>query len=46
VSPETWAALSSHLDRARLIEFCMLAGHYDMLAATIATLQVPLDFPD
>jgi AhpD family alkylhydroperoxidase len=46
VSPETWAALSSHLDRPRLIEFCMLAGHYDMLAATIATLQVPLDFPD
>jgi AhpD family alkylhydroperoxidase len=46
VSPETWAALSSHLDRATLIEFCMLAGHYDMLAATIATLQVPLDFPD
>jgi AhpD family alkylhydroperoxidase len=46
VSPETWAALSSHLDRPLLIEFCMLAGHYDMLAATIATLQVPLDFPD
>lgn len=46
LSPETWAALSSHLDRPRLIEFCMLAGHYDMLAATIATLQVPLDFPD
>jgi AhpD family alkylhydroperoxidase len=46
VSPETWAALSNHLDRPRLIEFCMLAGHYDMLAATIATLQVPLDFPD
>ena len=46
VSPETWAALSSHLDRPRLIEFCMLAGHYDMLAATIATLRIPLDFSD
>jgi alkylhydroperoxidase family enzyme len=46
MSPETWAALSSHLTRAQLIEFCTLAGQYDALAATITTLQVPLDFPD
>ena len=46
VSSETWTALAVHLDRPRLIEFCLLAGHYDMLAATIATLRVPLDFPD
>jgi AhpD family alkylhydroperoxidase len=46
VSEETWAALSKHLDRKQLIEFCMLAGQYDTLAATIATLRVPLDFPD
>jgi alkylhydroperoxidase family enzyme len=46
VSPETWAALSSHLDRKQLIEFCLLAAQYDGLAATIATLKVPLDFPD
>jgi AhpD family alkylhydroperoxidase len=46
ISEETWAALSSHLDRKQLIEFCMLAGQYDTLAATIATLRVPLDFPD
>ena len=46
VSPETWATLSSHLSKAQLIEFCTLAGQYDATAATIATLQVPLDYPD
>jgi AhpD family alkylhydroperoxidase len=46
MSPETWAALSSHLDRRQLIEFCMLAAQYDGLAATMATLRIPLDFPD
>lgn len=46
MSPETWAALSSHYSRKQIIEFCMLASQYDGLAATIATLQVPLDFPD
>jgi alkylhydroperoxidase family enzyme len=46
MSQETWAALSSHYDRKRIIEFCMLASNYDGLAATIATLKIPLDFPD
>lgn len=46
MSDETWAALSSHLNRPKLVEFCLLAGQYDMLAATIATLRIPLDFPD
>jgi alkylhydroperoxidase family enzyme len=46
VSPETWAMLSTHLNRAQLIEFCTLAGQYDATAATIATLQIPLDYPD
>jgi alkylhydroperoxidase family enzyme len=46
VSPETWAALASHLSKAQLIEFCMLAAQYDGLAAIITTLQVPLDFAD
>lgn len=46
MSQETWAALSSHYDRRRIIEFCMLASNYDGLAATIATLKIPLDFPD
>ncbi|BBY17930.1 carboxymuconolactone decarboxylase family protein [Mycolicibacterium litorale] len=46
VSPQTWAVLSRHLTKPQLIEFCLLAAHYDGLAATISTLQVPLDFPD
>ncbi len=46
VSAETWVTLASHLTRAQLIEFCMLAAQYDGLAATITTLNVPLDFPD
>lgn len=46
MSPETWAALSGHLTRAQLIEFCTLAGQYDGLAATMATLRIPLDYPD
>ena len=46
VSSETWATLASHLNKAQLIEFCLLAAQYDGLAATITTLKVPLDFPD
>jgi alkylhydroperoxidase family enzyme len=46
MSSETWAAMSSHYSRKQIIEFCMLASNYDGLAATIATLRVPLDFPD
>lgn len=46
MSPETWAALSGIYTRAQLIEFCTLAGQYDALAATMATLKIPLDFPD
>jgi alkylhydroperoxidase family enzyme len=46
MSPETWGALSGVLTRPQLIEFCTLAGQYDALAATMATLRIPLDFPD
>lgn len=46
VSEETWTALSHHLDRKQLIEFCMLAGQYDTLAATMTTLRIPTDFPE
>jgi AhpD family alkylhydroperoxidase len=46
MSPETWGALAAHLDRKQLIEFCMLASQYDGLAATMATLKIPLDFSD
>lgn len=46
VSPETWQMLAGHYTTPQLIEFCLLTAQYDGLAATIATLQVPLDFPD
>jgi AhpD family alkylhydroperoxidase len=45
ISNETWAALSGHLNRRQLIEFCMLAAQYDSLATVISVLEVPLDFP-
>jgi alkylhydroperoxidase family enzyme len=45
ISPEVWQRLSSHLDRRQLIEFCMLAGQYDGLAATMSALEIPLDNP-
>ncbi|MDZ4354046.1 MAG: carboxymuconolactone decarboxylase family protein [Arthrobacter sp.] len=46
VSPQTWQALAEHHTKPQLIEFCFLTAQYDGLAATIATLGVPLDFPD
>ena len=46
VTPETWASLAGYLNTKQLIEFCLLAGQYDTLAATMNTLQLPLDFPD
>jgi alkylhydroperoxidase family enzyme len=45
ISDEVWQQLSSHLDRRQLIEFCMLAGQYDGLAATMSALHIPLDNP-
>lgn len=46
LSDETFAALSAHLSRQQIIEFCALAGHYDTIAGILATLRVPMDFPD
>jgi 4-carboxymuconolactone decarboxylase len=45
MSAEVWQQLSRHLDRRQLIEFCMLAGQYDGLAATLSALDIPLDYP-
>jgi alkylhydroperoxidase family enzyme len=45
VTAETWHRLAAHLNRPRLIEFCMLATQYDGLAATITALEIPLDHP-
>jgi len=45
IGDELWAQLSAHLDEVRLIELCMLIGHYEMLAMTLNTLRVEPDFP-
>ncbi len=45
ISDDTWQQLSGYLDRRQLIEFCMLAGQYDGLAATMSALKIPLDLP-
>jgi 4-carboxymuconolactone decarboxylase len=45
IGNEVYQQLSHHLDRRQLIEFCLLAGQYDGLAATMSALQIPLDHP-
>jgi alkylhydroperoxidase family enzyme len=37
---ELWAELSPELSDTQLIEFCMLVGHYEMLAMTLRSLRV------
>lgn len=46
ISDPTFAELSKHLSQKQIIEFCALAGHYDAIAGILATLRVPMDFPD
>jgi 4-carboxymuconolactone decarboxylase len=45
IGDEVYQQLSHHLDRRQLIEFCLLAGQYDCLAATMSALKIPLDNP-
>lgn len=40
-----WAELREHLDEPTAIEFCLLAGHYEMLATVIHTLRIQPDRP-
>jgi AhpD family alkylhydroperoxidase len=42
---ETWDALTAHLDEREVIELCLLVGHYEMLATTIAALRIEPDRP-
>ena len=35
-----WATLSTHLDERESIEFCLLVGHYEMLATAITALRI------
>ncbi|MDP9092288.1 MAG: carboxymuconolactone decarboxylase family protein [Actinomycetota bacterium] len=40
VGDAAWQDLRQHLDEREAIELVLLAGHYDMLAAAIATLRI------
>ena len=40
IGDELWDELAAELDEVRLIELCMLVGHYEMLAMTLNTLEV------
>jgi alkylhydroperoxidase family enzyme len=44
IGDELWARLAGELDEVRLIELCMLIGHYEMLAMTLNSLRVAPDF--
>jgi AhpD family alkylhydroperoxidase len=43
LSDEVWGGLRPLLSDEQLIELCMLAGHYAMLAGTLNALQVEAD---
>ncbi|MDR3414938.1 MAG: carboxymuconolactone decarboxylase family protein [Nevskia sp.] len=43
LQPATWQALAAHYDERRLLELCLLIGHYEMLAGTLNSLGLPLD---
>ena len=45
LSDAAWDELRRHVDEREAIEVVLLAGHYDMLAAAIAALRVPLEEP-
>lgn len=38
-----WSNLRAHLDERETIELCLLVGHYEMLATTIAVLRIQPD---
>lgn len=39
----TWQALSRHYSENELVEFCMLVGHYIMVAVTINTVGIQIE---
>lgn len=43
ISEELWSELSRLLSEPKLIELCMLVGHYEMLAMTINSLEIAPD---
>ena len=45
LSEATWERLAAHLDDRLLVEFCLLVGHYEMLAMTLLSLGVQPEAP-
>ena len=45
IGDAAWHALTDHYSEPQRIELCMLVGHYDMLATTIAALRIERDTP-
>ncbi len=45
LSDATFERLSAHLNDKRLVEFCFLVGHYEMLAMTLLSLGVQPEAP-
>lgn len=45
LSDTAWDGLASHLDEKLLVEFCLLVGHYEMLAMTISSLGIQPEAP-
>jgi AhpD family alkylhydroperoxidase len=43
IGDELWSALAREYDERRLIELCLLIGHYEMLAMTLRSLDVEPD---
>ena len=45
IRDDTWAELRGHYSVPQIVELCLLVGHYEMLATTIAALRIERDFP-
>jgi AhpD family alkylhydroperoxidase len=45
ISDHVWERLKAELSDGDLIELCMLAGHYEMLAMTLNSIQIQPDEP-
>src|SRR3954447_10454943 len=43
LSDEAWHDLSAQISDAEILELCLLAGHYEMLAMTLNALRIPPD---
>jgi alkylhydroperoxidase family enzyme len=43
ISDPTWEELSGHLEPEQMLELCMLAGHYAMLAGTLNSAGVQIE---